>query len=107
MQRWISVPTFWVRIYLAADFDVAKQICREYCYNQGLCVNIHKCNYIFTGGEEYGCCVELINYPRFPNTPKNILKIAKKLALTLVCMSCQHSVLIMTPTTTEWYTRRI
>lgn len=33
--------TRWYRIYMAGDFEIAKQKCRKYYYGNGLCVNIH------------------------------------------------------------------
>ena len=32
--------TFWVRLYLAGDIEQAKQVCREECMAQGLCVTV-------------------------------------------------------------------
>ena len=65
-----EVDTYWVRIYMAGDLQIAKHICREFCM-VGLCINISETDYIYTMGEEIGFCVELINYPRFPATEKD------------------------------------
>lgn len=56
-----TLPTHWARIYIAGPIDVAKQIIRE-----GLCATITPTDYIYTGGEEAGIVVGLIDYPRFP-----------------------------------------
>ena len=101
-----TANTYWVKLYLAGDINVAKQVCREECYKEGLCVTIEPCDYIYTGGEEAGYCVGLINYPKFPSTPEKILERAKTLASKLMERTCQHSVLIMNPTDTEWLTLR-
>ena len=53
-------------IFIAGDIEQAKQVCREYCYQIGLCVTIEPVAYIYTGGEEAGVRIGLINYPRFP-----------------------------------------
>ena len=104
--EWVSVPTFWAYIHLAGDIEVAKQVCREDCYQEGLCVTVEPCEYIYTGGQETGYVVRLINYPRFPSTPDRVLGRAKSLAIKLMERSFQHSALVITPINTEWLTRR-
>lgn len=37
-------------IFIAGDIEQAKQVCREYCYQIGLCVTIEPVAYIYTGG---------------------------------------------------------
>lgn len=106
MKNWVSTPTFWARIHLAGDIDVAKQVCREECFRDGLCVTIEPSEYIYTGGRGTGYVVGLINYPRFPATPESITERAKALAIALMERGCQHSCLVMTPNATEWMTRR-
>jgi hypothetical protein len=98
--------TWWVRIYLAGDIEIAKQVCREVCFEDGLCVTVEPCEYIYTGGQEAGYCVGLINYPRFPADHRAITERANRLAERLMAKGCQHSALVMTPETTEWYTCR-
>lgn len=105
-MNWISVPTFWARLHLAGDIEVAKQVCREDCFREGLCVTVEPCDYIYTGGQEAGYVVGLINYPRFPATPDAITARAKALAIALMERGFQHSALVMTPDATEWMTRR-
>ena len=97
--------TFWARIYIAGDYDTARQICREFCMS-GLCVNISKVDYIYTMGEECGVCVELINYPRFATTETAIYEKAKDLGKALLLGLCQGSFLIMTPINTYYFSRR-
>ena len=98
--------TFWAKIYMAGDVHIAKQTCREFCFDVGLCVNIHPTDYIYTGGEEAGFCVEVINYPRFPKSQAEVASTASKLARKLMQSACQHSYLIMDPIETMWVTRR-
>jgi len=106
MSDWICTPTFWARIHLAGDIEVAKQVCRAECFREGLCVTVDPCEYIYTGGQETGYRVGLINYPRFPATPQEITDRAKRLAIALMERGFQHSCLVMTPVSTEWMTRR-
>lgn len=98
--------TFEVKIYLAGDIEIAKQICREETFREGLCITISPCNYIYTGGEESGYVVGLLNYPRFPSTPEQILERADRLAVLLMEKGCQWSAMIISPQETKWFTRR-
>jgi hypothetical protein len=98
--------TWWARIYLSGPLDVIEHTCRKDCLDEGLCVTVSPVNFIYTGGEERGAVVGLINYPRFPSEPKAIEDRAKHLALRLLEDACQHSVLVQTPTDTYWITKR-
>lgn len=100
-----KVETFYARIYMAGDLDVAKRVCRKFC-EVGLCVNIYQTDYIYTLGEELGFCVELINYPRFPSSSESIFDSAKSLAEFLLVECSQASYTIMTPERTYWYSRK-
>jgi hypothetical protein len=100
--------SWFCKIYMAGDINVAKQICREYCTdNGGACINIYETDYIYTGGEEVGFCVEFINYPRFPE--KYLAEIYNKsyqLASLLMNKCCQASFTIMNPNQTHFYSRK-
>lgn len=99
-------PTFWVRIYLSGPLNVIEHTCREECLREGLCVTVEPTKFIYTGGEEAGAVVGLINYPRFPSTSEAITERARKLALLLLERTFQHSVLVVSATTSEWITKR-
>lgn len=96
--------TYWARIYMGGDFETATGTCRKFC-EQGLCVNIRPIEYVYLFGVESGFCVELINYPRFPSTPEELVAQAEKLARQLLSDCSQMSYSIMTPDTTFWYSR--
>ena len=98
--------TYWAKIYLSGDINVIKQVCREYCKRVGLCVTIAETLFIYTGGEEYGVEVGLINYPRFPDTNEGIFNKAMELGELCRDGCFQHSYLVMTPTITIWQTNR-
>lgn len=100
------VTTYWAKIYISGPLHVIEQACREECFTNGLCVTVEPTRFIYTGGEETGAVVGLINYPRFPCEPQAISSKAKRLALHLLEATLQHSVLIMTPDITEWITKR-
>jgi len=98
--------TYWVKIFIAGNLDIAKQVCREECYKKGLCVTIRPCTYIYTAGEEEGVEIQLINYPRFPaKTDEELMAIyyrAKEIAIILMERLCQRTSLLMDDETTEW-----
>jgi hypothetical protein len=99
-------PTTRFDIFIAGDLAQAKQACREYCFAVGLCVTVEPVTYIYTGGEEEGVRVGLINYPRFPADKATIRAKAKELADKLLERLCQHSYSIVGPDETEWFSRR-
>ena len=99
---WKVVETNYARIYLAGEIEIAKQALREECILSGLCVTIHPTEYIYTGGQETGFVVELLNYPRFPSAPEELLARAKDLALKLRDRCCQLAVMVVTPQQTFW-----
>jgi len=85
-----------VTIFIAGDASVAKNICREFCDDVGLCVTVTSTTYIYTGGEEDGVIVGLINYPRFPSKPEDIVEKAELLARKLLTGLKQQSYSIQT-----------
>lgn len=101
-----TAPSYPVSIFIAGDYDRARQIAREFCMDKGACVTITPTSYIYTGGEESGVIVGLINYPRFPAEPGDILSKAYELGEALMVGLCQHSYTIQTPNRTFWYSRR-
>ncbi len=101
---WCS--TWWAKIFLSGPIEVVKQVCREECFDQGLCVTVEPTHFIYKGGEEFGCVVGLINYPRFKTPNEIVTSQAKELAKVLLDRTFQHSVLVMTPETTYWYSKR-
>ena len=104
--RVIEQKSFWVDMYLAGDLVVAKQVCREHCMKVGLCVTVTLTDFIYTGGEETGVLVRLVNYPRFPCTDAELEGKANALAEKLARAMCQWSVLIQTPKTVTWLDRK-
>lgn len=98
--------TYWVELHLSGPIEIAKQVIRAECLRQGLCVTIQPTTFIYTGGEETGYTVGLLNYPRFPSTPAELECRARTLMHLLLDATHQHSALMMTPTVTEWITKR-
>ncbi len=102
----VTVETWWAKIYISGPIEIAKQVCREECLREGLCVTVDPTTFIYTGGEEVGVVVGLINYPRFPSAPDTIDDRAVELALKLMRVMCQQSVMLMTPKRTWWRSLR-
>lgn len=100
-----NVPTYGIHIYGSGPLAVAEQTCRRFCL-EGLCVTISPTRFIYTGGEETGYCVNLLNYPRFPAEPDKLNDTAKRLALELLEDTYQHSILIVNPNEAIWFTKR-
>ncbi len=98
--------THWVRIYMSGPIEHAKHALRAECMREGLCVTIEPTTFIYTGGEEAGFVVGLLNYPRFPTTSDALDARARDLMQKLLDATHQHSALMMTPSTTEWVSRR-
>lgn len=98
-------PTFNVDIFIAGDIAQAHQVCREWAM-KGACVTVTPTEYIYTGGQESGVRIGLINYPRFPKSPNEILDEAEALALKLMERLCQTSFTIICGEKTIFYSRR-
>ncbi|MCJ8053810.1 hypothetical protein GB928_018295 [Shinella curvata] len=101
-----TARTVRVDIFIAGDHQQAKQVCREWCMENGACVTVEPVDYIYTGGEEAGVRVGFINYPRFPASEAYITGRAENLAARLMLRLCQHSYSIVGPEETTWYSRR-
>lgn len=82
--------TYTFKIHMAGDYNHARQLCRKFVM-VGACVQLTKCQYIYTGGLEDGFIVSLINYPRFERTEEYIRNQAKDLAEYLAFELCQKS----------------
>lgn len=105
-MRQKSVPTHRFDIYIAGDIEQARQVCRQYCFEIGLCVTVEPVSYIYTGGEEAGVRVGLINYPRFPTNLDALREQSVSLGMELMHKLCQHSFSIVGPDETSWFSRR-
>lgn len=99
-------PAYPVDIFIAGNIGGATHVCREYCMDVGLCVTITPAEYVYTGGQEAGARIGLINYPRFPTTPADLFNKAVALAEILIVRLCQGSAIVQSPDRTLWLTRR-
>lgn len=105
-MRTETAPTFWVRLYLSGPIEFAKQVLREECMREGLCVTVEPTHFIYTGGEESGYVVGLLNYPRFPSTEAALVDRGRSILHKLLAATYQHSALLVTPSTSEWVSLR-
>ena len=105
-MRTETTVTHVVRLYLSGPIEVAKQAIRAETLRAGLCVTIEPTTYIYSGGEESGYMVGLLNYPRFPCEPQQLEERARDLMQKLLMATHQHSALMVTPSRSEWITLR-
>lgn len=101
-----SAPSHWARIHMAGPLPDAERVCREFCFEAGLCVTVTPTRFIYTGGEETGFVVGLLNYPRFPTAPEALRETAEKLGHRLMHALFQGSYLLETPSESTWFSRR-
>ena len=97
-----DAPSYYYNIWLAGDYDDARRACREFCSQEGACVTVTPVSYIYTGGEEAGVCVRMLNYPRFPAQPDELWAKAWRLAEHLRVRLHQDSVLVEAPYQIRW-----
>jgi hypothetical protein len=97
----MKTTTYKATIYIAGDLAQIEACCRRFCL-RGLCVTVTPTSYVFTGGQESGAIVGLINYPRFPADSEKIDEHARALATELMRECCQRSCTVETPDESEW-----
>ena len=101
-----TASAYPVTIYMAGDVAKAREICRRYCDDVGLCVTLTPTEYIYTNGQESGFAVGLINYARFPADPVEIEANAESLANQLREFLGQQSYTIQTAIRSTWHSWR-
>lgn len=100
-----TAPTYQITLYMSGPIEVAKQAIRRFV-RRGLCVTIDPTLFVYTGGEEGGFRVGLLNYPRFPCiSTMELDATATELAHELLSATEQDSALIV-GNETRWITRR-
>jgi hypothetical protein len=72
-----------VKIFIAGCQLTARNICQVWV-EKGHCVNVVDTDYIYKYGREQGVTIEMINYPRFPKTPQELLRDAQELGEALM-----------------------
>lgn len=101
------VETTLVRIYMAGDIETAKRWLRQECWRDPICVTVEPTTFIYTGGEEGGLVVGLLNYPRFPSSRDRLVDRACEIAVGLRDACAQKTALVVGPDLTEWFPREV
>lgn len=91
-----------IAVYVAGDIITAKAWLRQYCYDTGFCVTVTPTSFIYTGGEEEGLRVGVVNYPRFPSKPEELEAKAQAIGAGLLKALCQRTALVVGPQNTTW-----
>ena len=99
--------SYTCKIWIAGDYQKAKEIIRKFCYNEGACFSVMPVDYIYTGGEESGVCVTRINYARFYADGKDIFCQCLELGWILAEGLYQKSFSIETPTETLYFQNEV
>lgn len=81
--------------------EEAEEVCQQYCDEIGLCVSVTPTRFIYTNGNEPGCAIGFINYPRFSSTPEEIFGKAMVLAEKLMLALGQYRVTVNAPDRVE------
>jgi hypothetical protein len=105
-MRAAETSSYPVQIWLAGDHAKAIELCRAYCDETGFCVTVTPTTYVYTGGQDAGVCIGLINYGRFPSEPAAIFARAKELAKRLIAGLRQESASIQALDKTLWISFR-
>lgn len=105
-MKTVTAPSYTVQVFIAGPLHRIEDVCREFCYREGLCVSVEPTRFIYTGGEETGAAIRLVNYPRFPTTPRALALTARRLAKELIEKCHQETALVVSPKFTRWITRR-
>lgn len=99
-------PSFSVTVYVAGDYQTARESLRRECFERGMCVTVTPTTFVYTAGAEDGVAVGFVNYPRFPSGADEIVARALEIAQNLMADLCQWSALVVTPVETIWLNNR-
>jgi len=101
-----TVKTYNVQIWvgfkeqydgLVHTIEELKKICQDYVNDIKPCVTLNPTEFIYTGGNEPGALIGLIQYSRFHREESEIVSIAINLANKIMEMFGQFRVSIITP----------
>lgn len=97
-----TILTHQITIWMAGDIDVAHSVVRAFCFTEGACFTVTPSKFIYTGGEEDGFAIGLVNYPRFPSKPEALWERAESLARKLLPTCNQRTCLLVGTAETRW-----
>lgn len=101
-----TAKAYSVRIFICGDYQAAKKAMQKYVDEHPLCVTVTPTCYVFTGGQEDGVIVELINYVRFDSPHILIWDRARDVGEYLKIMLNQQSYTVQDHETTYWVSHR-
>lgn len=102
----VETASYPVQIWIAGEYTKALEACQAFCDDVGFCVTVAPTTFVYTGGQEPGVVVGLINYGRFPSEPRAIFARAEELTLKLIAAMEQESASIQAPDRTLWVSFR-
>lgn len=102
----VEAKSYPVSLFIGGDYDKAVKSTREYCDKYPWCFTVTKTKYVYTGGEEDGLIIGLINYPRIQWPPHVIRQHAIELGKKLIVDLDQQSFSVQDPHETVWYSWR-
>jgi len=97
-----AVSTYTITLFIAGDLAAARAVVRGYCYEHGACFTITPTEFVYTGGEETGVAIGLVNYPRFPCEPHELWSRAEALGRLLLPALNQRTCLLVGANETRW-----
>jgi len=101
-----KINTFEAKIYIGLrkgyeavihSLEEIEKICQSFCNEKGWCVTVQKLNFIYKNGNEPGCVIGIINYPRFPMDELAIKKRVLELAEILLHKMEQNRLSVVYP----------
>lgn len=100
-------PSATFIIYIAGDIGALMEACRAECDRAGWCVTVTPTTFVYTGGQESGAAIGVINYARFPTPVEEIENRVLHFARHLLCVLYQKSCSVVGPERTHYLTREI
>ena len=95
-----------VVIYIAGEYSLAKHELVKICSSMGACFGIQPMEYIYSGGQELGLAITLINYARFSKEKTALDEFSFEVAKSLMIAMGQGSCSVITPNNSFFLTRR-
>jgi len=101
-----TIGTWEAKIYVGLKVRYSKEVwplsrvydlCEEFVNEHPWCVTVTPTAYIYTNGHEPGVVIGIIQYPRFPDSVKNLEEKTLKLAEILMVELCQLKVSVVFP----------
>lgn len=104
----MTASAYKVEVFIGADdFNLATDLCTDFCTKVGLCVTVEALNFAYSNGSCAGVRIGLINYARFPKSQEQIWDTALGLAHFLKQSLGQGSFTVQDHEQSYFFTTRI